>query len=129
MSDRTKTRRVTHAELETWPGKVTTEGGEQRILQGSDYGLSTSVMESEVVPGGGPQRHKHPHAELFVVYEGEGRYEVEGVVLAAAAGDVVIVPPDAWHSFVNPGPGLLRQIVIHENPRIQTLFEDGSTRD
>ncbi len=129
MTDSIKPRRIPRADLEGWSGKVTSEGGDLRILQGSDCGLSTSIMESAVVPGGGPRRHRHPHAEIFVVNDGEGRYEVDGAVLEAQPGDVVIVPPDAWHSFVNPGPGLLRQTIIHENPRIRTLFEDGSTRD
>ncbi len=121
--------RISHTELEVWSGKVATEGGELRILQGSDHGLSTSVMESEVVPGGGPRRHRHPHAEVFVVNSGEGRWEVDGVVLEATVGDVVIVPPDAWHTFENRGPGPLRQTIIHENARIQTMWEDGSRRD
>jgi quercetin dioxygenase-like cupin family protein len=124
-----KTHRIARDELETWSGKVTAEGGDLGILQGSDYGLSTSIMESQIGPGSGPRRHKHPHAEIFVVNDGEGRYEVDGTVLIAAAGDVVIVPPDSWHSFTNPGPGLLRQTIVHENRRIETLFEDGSTRD
>ncbi len=129
MSDPVKGRRIAHADLEEWSGKVTAEGGQLRIVQGSEYGLSTSLMESVVVPGGGPRRHKHPHIEIFVVNDGEGRYEIEGTVHEAVAGDVVIVPPDAWHRFVNPGPGLLRQTIIHENARIRTLFEDGSVRD
>jgi hypothetical protein len=29
---------------------------------------------------------------------------------------VVIVPPDAWHTFVNTCPDVLRQAAIHQNP-------------
>ena len=37
---------------------------------------------------------------------------------------MVIVPPDAWHSFTNTGDTLLRQTAIHQNPRAATEFED-----
>jgi hypothetical protein len=46
----------------------------------------------------------------------------------AQAGDMVIVPPDAWHTFVNTGPGTLRQTAIHQNPRAVSDFEDGTCR-
>jgi hypothetical protein len=46
--------------------------------------------------------------EIFVLHDGQTRYEVEGTNLDAHAADMVIVPPDAWHTFVNTGPGMLR---------------------
>jgi quercetin dioxygenase-like cupin family protein len=122
-------RHVPHAELELLGEKVTQEGGELRLLSGSDYGLVTSVMHSQVAPGSGPRRHRHPHAEIFVLHDGQARYEVEGTHLDAQAGDMVIVPPDAWHSFVNTGPGMLLLTGIHQNPRAVTDFEDGTRRD
>jgi mannose-6-phosphate isomerase-like protein (cupin superfamily) len=39
---------------------------------------------------------------------------------------MVIVPPDAWHTFTNTGDTLLRQTAIHQNPRAVTDFEDGT---
>jgi quercetin dioxygenase-like cupin family protein len=86
-------------------------------------------MRSEVVPGSGPRRHRHPHAEIFILHEGHGRFEVEGTYFIGEASDIVIVPPDAWHSFVNSGTGPLRLTAIHQNPRAVTLFEDGTRRD
>src|SRR5687767_1281864 len=125
----TKPRHVPHAELELIDGPVTRAGGELRVLQGSDYGLVTSVMHSQIVPGSGPQRHRHPHAEIFVLHDGQGRYEVEGSHVDAVAGDMVIVPPDAWHGFTNTGDTLLGQTAIHQNPRAATEFEGGTHRD
>jgi quercetin dioxygenase-like cupin family protein len=89
---------VPHADLELLGDKVTQEGGELCLLSGSDYGLVTSVMHSQVAPGSGPRRDRHPNAEIFVLHDGQARYEVEGTHLDAHAGDMVIVPPDAWHS-------------------------------
>jgi quercetin dioxygenase-like cupin family protein len=117
------------SELELIGERVTQDGGELRLLSGSDHGLVTSVMHARVAPGSGPRRHRHPHAEVFVLHEGQGRYQVEDTVFDAAAGDMVIVPPDAWHTFVNTGAEPLRQTAIHQNPRAVTVFEDGSRRD
>jgi quercetin dioxygenase-like cupin family protein len=121
-------RHIRHADLELLRGPVTNAGGELRILTGADYGLVTSVMTSRVVPGSGPLRHRHPHAEIFVLHEGQGRFEVEGSTIDAEAGDMVIVPPNAWHTFTNSGSSTLRQTAIHQNPRAETEFEDGSRR-
>jgi quercetin dioxygenase-like cupin family protein len=115
--------------MELLSGPVTNAGGELRLLSGSDYGFVTSIMLGQVVPAGGPRRHRHPHAEIFVLHEGQGRYEVEGTSLDAEAGDVVIVPPDAWHTFTNTGASMLRHIAIHRNPRAVTAYDDGSRRD
>lgn len=129
MTDRIEARVVRHSELELLPGKVTSDGGELRQFSGSDYGLATSAMVAEVAPGSGARRHRHPHAEVFVLHDGQGRFEVEGTYFEAEAGDMVIVPPDAWHSFRNTGTVMLRQMAIHQNARAVTLFEDGSRRD
>lgn len=122
-------RHVPHEELELLSGNVTNDGGELRQLSGSDYDLQTSIMHARVAPGSGPRRHGHPHAEIFVLDAGEARFEVEGEFIDAIAGDVVIIPPDRLHSFVNTGAEPLRVTAIHENRRAVTLFEDGSRRD
>ena len=128
MTEELRARHIRHADLELLRGPVTDAGGELRVLTGVDYGLVTSIMTSHVVPGGGPRRHRHPHVEVFVVQEGQGRYEVEGLMFDAEAGDLLIVPPNVWHSFTNTGTSTLRLTAIHQNPRAETEFEDGSRR-
>jgi quercetin dioxygenase-like cupin family protein len=122
-------RHVRHAELELLPGKVIREGGDLRLLSGSDHGLRTSVMRSQVAPGSGPRPHRHPHAEVFVVDDGRGRFDVDGVRIDAEAGDMIIIPTDAVHAFTNTGTSMLRLTAIHENERAVTLFVDGTRRD
>jgi quercetin dioxygenase-like cupin family protein len=128
VSEPIRARHVRHADLQLLRGPVTDAGGELRVFTGSEYGLITSIMVSRVVPGGGPRRHRHPHAEIFVIEEGQGRYEVEGSIFDAEAGDLLIVPPDAWHSFTNTGTSTMRLTAVHQNPRAETEFEDGSRR-
>jgi len=120
---------VPHNELEPFNNKVTLEGGEVRLLPGDAYGLATSVMQFHVAPGSGPRRHRHPYAEIIVLHDGHGRYEVEGAAFDARPGDVLIVPPNAWHTFVNTGRGRLRQTAIHQNRRLVSEYEDGSRRE
>lgn len=122
-------RRIPNDELEHVENRVTAQGGVVRQLTGSGYGLRTSIMLSEIPPGIGPRRHRHPHAEIFVVREGEVRYEVDDARLDASAGDLVIVPAEAWHTFTNTGDASLRLVVIHESERPTTFFEDGTSRD
>jgi quercetin dioxygenase-like cupin family protein len=122
VTERAQPRHVPNAELELRDGPVVRDGGELRVLNGADYGLVTSVMYSRIVPGSGPQRHRHPHAEIFVLHDGPGCYEIDDTEIDA----IVIVPPNAWHSFTNTGVTMLRQTAIHQNPRATTEFEDGS---
>jgi hypothetical protein len=71
MTEPMQPRHIPRAELELIHGPVTNDGGELRVLHGADYGLDISVMHSTVVAGSGARRHRHPHAEVFVI--GDGR--------------------------------------------------------
>ena len=124
-----KTTHIRRADIARQPGKVIADGGDLRVVQGSDHDLSISVYASEVMPGSGPLRHRHPHAEVFVLHEGLGRFEIDGVDVDAEAGDVLIIPPDTWHDFRNTGDGPLRQTAIHQSTRAVAEFEDGTRRD
>ena len=117
------------SDLELLPGKVTSDGGVLRVLSRSDYGLRTSVMRSQVAPGSGPRPHRHPHAEVFVVDDGQGRFDVDGDSIEAETGDMLIIPADSVHVFTNTGTTMLRVTSIHENARATTLFVDGTRRD
>ena len=44
----------------------------------------------------------------------------QGKTVRVTAGDIVIVPTRAWHSFVNAGTGRLRQVDIHDSSHFIT---------
>ena len=75
--------------------------------------------------GFGPPPHRHPYAEYFVLHDGQGHYLVDGEAFDAVAGDVVIVPAHAWHSFVSSGDGPLRQTAIHEAEVRASEYQSG----
>lgn len=126
MTPSPKGKLVRAADLVLLDLKVTRDGGAVRYLEGGRYGLATSVFASDITPGSGPAMHSHPYAEVFVLHEGSGRYLVGDDEIEAQAGDVVIVPAGAWHSFTNPGPAILRHTAIHEAPAHTSTLRPGS---
>ena len=75
-------------------------------------------LSEGVAPGGGPQLHRHPYEEVFVIHEGQATYTVGDTILDATAGQIVLVPAFMPHKFVNSGKGLLRQTSIHLSARM-----------
>lgn len=126
MSDHPAPRLVPQASLQLLDAKVVKDGGSLLYLEGAKYGLVTSIFEAEIVPGSGPRPHTHAYAEFFVLHQGQGRFFADGQSFDAQAGDVVIIPPEIEHSFVNTGTGPLRHTAIHEAPVQATTFVDGS---
>lgn len=92
-----------------------------RELVGDDYGgIPASVIFVDAEPGRGPRLHKHAYAELFFVLEGEATFTDGNEERVVRAGEIVIVPPDHPHAFVNSGTGVLRQIDVHLSARFVT---------
>jgi mannose-6-phosphate isomerase-like protein (cupin superfamily) len=92
-----------------------------RELVGEEFGgIPACVIFVDAEPGGGPRLHKHPYAELFFVLEGQGTFSDGSEERTVGPGEVVIVPPEHPHAFVNSGEGRLRQIDVHLSPRFVT---------
>ena len=96
-----------------------------RELIGADHGgVAASVIFVDAEPGRGPRLHQHPYAELFFVLEGEGTFSDGNHERVVGVGEVVIVPPDTPHAFVNSGSERLRQIDVHLSPTFETDWLD-----
>jgi quercetin dioxygenase-like cupin family protein len=106
--------RIPLSELQLLRLKVTRDGGALRLMEGARFGIHTSLYRAEIVPGSGPVPHVHPYVEIFVIEAGQGRYQIGDGTIDAGAGDIVLVPPNLPHGFVNTGTDLLRHIAIHE---------------
>ena len=79
-----------------------------------------SLIVIDAPPGGGPRLHKHPYEEVFVVQEGEATFTAGDDVIEVRGGQVVVVPTEVPHKFVNSGAGRLRQVNIHASERFIT---------
>ena len=96
--------------------------GNAAQLEGEEHGAGISLFVVDSPPGVGPALHRHPYEEVFVVHEGQARFFVDEEELDAGAGDVVIVPAEAAHRFINGGAGRLKLVAIHESPRLVTTW-------
>jgi mannose-6-phosphate isomerase-like protein (cupin superfamily) len=65
-----------------------------------------SIFEDHNEPGAGPPLHVHHDAdEIFTVVSGAYKFICGESVIEAGAGDVVLVPRGAPHTFLNSGAG------------------------
>lgn len=89
-------------------------------FEGYRYGgVNASFFLVESPPGGGSRLHVHPYEEIFITLEGEATFTVGDATIQAKAGRIVVAPANVPHKFTNSGTGLLRQVDIHPNSRIQ----------
>jgi quercetin dioxygenase-like cupin family protein len=94
------------------------------LFEGGPHDVALSFFDAAPAPGEGPVLHTHPYAEVFLVHEGEATFTVAGEETVIRGGNVVIVPPETPHKFVNSGAGLLRIVTLHPSARlIQTDLE------
>ena len=83
-----------------------------------------SFIWVDMPPGGVVRLHKHPYKEIFIIQEGISTFTVGSNTLEAVAGQIIIVPADVPHKFMNNGDGQLRQIDIHVNREFITDWLD-----
>jgi mannose-6-phosphate isomerase-like protein (cupin superfamily) len=103
-------RIIRSGELEPSPrGTVTFEG--------LPYGSGVSMFLIDNEPGLGPNLHKHPYPETWIVRSGHARFTADGHEIEAGPGDILVVDGETPHKFKSIGPGKLDIICIHPSPR------------
>jgi quercetin dioxygenase-like cupin family protein len=89
-----------------------------RKFEGTEHGASASFFVSRHAPGEGPRLHRHPYEETFIMLEGTATFRMGGEELEASAGEILIVPAETPHGFVNSGDTRLLQVSIHPAPQM-----------
>jgi len=79
-----------------------------------------SFIWVDMAPGGSVKLHKHPYKEIFIIQEGISTFTVGSTTLEAHAGQIVIVPADVPHKFMNLSDKQLRQVDIHVSKQFIT---------
>jgi mannose-6-phosphate isomerase-like protein (cupin superfamily) len=79
-----------------------------------------SFIWVDMPPGGTIRLHKHPYQEIFIIQEGVATFTVDSTTLEAHAGQIIIVPADVPHKFMNLSDKQLKQIDIHVNRQFIT---------
>ena len=91
-----------------------------RDFVGHDHGAELTLILVDVPTGHGPNLHRHPYEEIFVVYAGRGTFVVDESQVEGQAGDIVVAPAGTAHRFVNAGRDRLRLTAIHHAPQFTT---------
>ena len=87
---------------------------------GGKYGSQASFFITSHPPGSGPELHRHPYEETFIVQGGIAEFTVDEGRIRAHAGQIVVVPAGAAHRFENVGDGQLDQVSIHPAAEMAT---------
>lgn len=92
-------------------------------FEGELYGgANVSFFLNATPPGRGPKLHKHPYEEVFIVQAGELVFSVGDEIITATAGQIVIVPAETPHKFVNHTAQLTHHVDIHVSKRMSTTW-------
>jgi len=95
-------------------------GSRASIFNGAMHQFpGVSLMLAELQPGEGPALHRHAYDEAFTIAEGRAAFTIDGAVVEAGPGQVVLVPAGVPHAFVNAGTEVLRLTAIHVAPKVE----------
>lgn len=83
-------------------------------IQLGEHGGNLCLIFNLMPPGKGPRLHKHPYPETFIIRAGRALFTVGDDTVEAGPGQIVVVPADTPHKFINSGPDVLETIDIHE---------------
>ena len=97
---------------------LVTGSGRTGRFEGEAHGAGVSFFLVDNDPGQGPVLHRHPYTETWIVQAGSVRITVGHETVDASPGDIVTVPAETTHKFVNSGTGPLRMVCIHASPRM-----------
>lgn len=90
--------------------------GRTAKFEGQGYGSGVSFFLVDNDPGQGPDLHRHPYSETWVVLEGTAVVTADGTDTLAEEGDILIVEGGTPHRFRATGAGRLRMVCIHASP-------------
>ena len=87
-------------------------------FEGEEYGSGVSFFLVHNQPGEGPDLHRHPYSETWVVRRGKALITADGDEFEAGPGDIAVVGPNTPHMFKNSGTERLDIICIHASPKM-----------
>ena len=87
-------------------------------FEGEPYGSGVSFFLVNNEPGKGPDLHKHPYSETWIVRSGKACITADGQEIVVGPGDIIVTTPETPHKFKNIGTERLEIICIHSSPRM-----------
>ena len=104
-------RAIRAGELQPSPGGTVT-------FEGEPFGSGISFFLVHNQPGEGPDLHRHPYPETWILRSGKAVFTADGEDLEAGPGDIMVVSANTPHKFKNAGDERLDIICIHSSPRM-----------
>jgi mannose-6-phosphate isomerase-like protein (cupin superfamily) len=89
---------------------------------GEEHGAGVSFFWVDSEKGRGPDPHRHPYTETWVVLSGEAVVTADGAETTVGAGAVVTVGAGTVHHFRSVGGERLEMVCIHASPAIIQEF-------
>ena len=99
-------------------GELEPSSGGTITFEGEPHGSGVSFFLVNNQPGAGPDLHRHPYSETWIVRSGSARFTADGEEIEAGPGDIVVVGPETPHMFKNIGDDRLAIVCIHASPRM-----------
>jgi quercetin dioxygenase-like cupin family protein len=94
--------------------------GEVAIFQGFENGANVSFFVVQFSPGKGPDKHRHPYEETFIVLDGDIEVIIDGETRMIRSGTIVIIPAGSWHEFKNRSEKATLLINLHPVAKMMT---------
>ena len=106
-------------------GEIQPSRGGTVKFEGESFGSGVSFFLVNNLPGMGPDLHKHPYSETWIVRNGKARFTADGQDIETGPGDILVVGPETPHKFKNIGSDRLDIICIHSSSQmIQEELEE-----
>lgn len=99
-------------------GEIGRSPGGTLTFEGEPFGSGVSFFLVYNEPGAGPDLHRHPYSETWIVRAGKALFTADGEEIQAGPGDILVVSPQTPHKFKNVGSERLDIVCIHASPRI-----------
>jgi mannose-6-phosphate isomerase-like protein (cupin superfamily) len=98
-------------------GELAPSPGGTISFEGEGYGSAVSFFHVNNKPGDGPDLHRHPYPETWILRSGKARVTAGDESFEAGPGDIMVVSAQTPHKFKNIGNERLEIICIHPSPR------------
>lgn len=86
-------------------------------FEGGLYDAGVSFFIGDLEPGQGPGLHKHPYSETCIIHSGQVEATIDGKVVVAGAGDILVINPETPHGLTAIGKERLVAVCIHASDR------------
>lgn len=93
-------------------------GEEVANFQGFKHGANVSFFVVQFSAGLGPDKHRHPYEETFIILDGEIEVTVDAKAQRVGSGKIVIIPANSWHEFKARSEQPARMVNIHPVPKM-----------